>query len=75
MPSNITGKLYLGDILLCGGDGVIQECKGPYAPYNATCVFNFNSIIYNQYNNIDADTTTLSSISYKQLYIYNSGLS
>lgn len=77
MPSNIEGKLYLGDILLCAGGGgptPVQECVGRYGVSNS-CVVGFGSIIYNQYyNNALFESNVATTISYKQLYVYSSGL-
>ncbi len=71
MPSNITDKLYLGDILLCGGAPVEQECIGKYAISDILTV-NYQSLSYNQYamGQIDTIATVTSPIIYNQYYAY-----
>lgn len=72
MPSNIEGKLYLGDILL---SGKTTQALGIYALSESFTV-NFDSIIHDQYNNIsDFNSVVALGASYNQLYVYNSGIS
>lgn len=71
MPSNIEGKLYLGDILLCD-TSVSQDCPGPYSKPVGSYA-NFDSIKYDQYINNNEINSSFFSVSYQQLYVYNSG--
>lgn len=75
MPSNITAKLYLGDILLCPDADInpTPDCVGRYGVSNSYVV-NFESIIYNQQITYALFQSSLATTSYQQLYVYNSGL-
>lgn len=69
MSATNVDKLYLGEILLCGGALVDTDNRGKYN-LSSTLVTNYNSVIYNQYfvDNIDIALNATSIFDQLQVY-------